>query len=257
MTLDSIFSSIPLLALCLCTILLVFAGFEAGWHLGQRRRHRHGESDAPVGAIVGATFGLLAFLLGFTFNLAATRFEQRKLLVVQEASAITTAYLRSDFLPEPQRSAIRADLRTYAAVRAQGVTWLLNPDNEQRVNELQNRIWANTVAAVTGENTFLDNLLVQAVNALYDTDASRVAAGRNQVPDSIWFALYLATFLGMMTAGYQFGLAGERRWVSVILLVLSFALVITLIADLDRPQTGFVQVSQQPLLDVIQQIQAP
>ncbi len=82
-------------------------------------------------------------------------------------------------------------------------------------------------------------------------------AGRNQVPDSIWFVLYLVTFMAIAASGYYFGLAGRRSWVAVALLVLTFSVVILLIADLDAPQGGYLQVSQQPLFDVIDRMNTP
>jgi hypothetical protein len=259
--LDTIISSTPLWLLYILTACFVFLGFQLGWLLGRRTRDTQGEKDAPIGAIVAATFALLAFMLGFTFNMAASRFEVRKQYVLQEASAIYTAYLRADFVGEPQGSSIQSTLKEYAALRTQGVTALRTPAVMAETAALQRRIWADTVAATMdgakGTSPVLDGLLVQAVNQLFETDAARVQAGRNQVPDSIWFVLYLVTFMAMATSGYFFGLSGRRRWAAVALLVLTFSVVIVLIADLDAPQGGFLQVSQQPLLDVIDKMNAP
>ena len=113
-----IFEALPLWALYIITAAIVLLSAEAGWRLGNYRRQlpQH-EKDAPVGAVVGATLGLLAFLLAFTFGMAASRYDTRKQLVLQEANAIGTTYLRAEMLPEPQRSEIRNLLREYAAQR--------------------------------------------------------------------------------------------------------------------------------------------
>lgn len=186
--LDTIISSTPLWLLYILTARFVLLGFQLGWLLGRRTRDIQGEKDAPIGAIVAATFALLAFMLGFTFNMAASRFETRKQYVLQEASAIYTAYLRADFLTEPQSSSIQSTLKEYASLRTQGVTALRTPAIIAKSNELQQRIWADTVAATQNgaksTSPVLDGLFVQAVNQLFDTDAARVQAGRNQVPDS-------------------------------------------------------------------------
>ena len=100
-------------------------------------------------------------------------------------------------------------------------------------------------------------LFVQSLNEVIDFDEARITAGRNQIPDSIWFVLYTVTFWSMTAMGYQFGLSGRRNWAITILLTLVFTAVILLIADLDRPQGGVVQVSQQALIDLMDEIGAP
>ena len=95
---EGIIDAQPLWALYIINIAIVLISAEAGWRLGNYRRQRPDhEEDAPVGAIVGATIGLLAFLLAFTFGMAASRYDTRKQLVLQEANAIGTTYLRADF----------------------------------------------------------------------------------------------------------------------------------------------------------------
>ena len=84
-----------------------------------------------------------------------------------------------------------------------------------------------------------------------------MTAIRNRIPDSIWFVLYFVTILTMAAMGYQFGLTGERSWAVTISLAFAFAAVILLIADLDRPQLGFVRVSQQAMIDLVNKIGAP
>ena len=119
---------LPLAALYIITAVVVLVSAEVGWRLGNYRRQLpHHEKDAPVGAIVGATLGLLAFLLAFTFGMAASRYDTRRQLVLQEANAIGTTYLRADMLPEPQRSEIRNLLREYAALRVGGVSSIMTP----------------------------------------------------------------------------------------------------------------------------------
>jgi hypothetical protein len=106
-------------------------------------------------------------------------------------------------------------------------------------------------------NSIVVGLFVQSLNEMIDLDETRVTAGRNQIPDSIWLVLYVVTILTMMAMGYQFGLTGEHSWPVTILLVLVFTAVLLLIADLDRPQEGWLKVSQQAMVDLINKIGAP
>jgi hypothetical protein len=250
----------PLWAIYLATALIVLLAVEAGRRVGRARRRRaEQEGGAPVGAAVGATLALLAFLLAFTFGMAASRFDARKGLVLQEANAIGTTYLRADMMPEPQRSEIRNLLREYAALRvSSGASATKIVEAIAQSGVIQDRLWADAV--VLGQqspNSIVVGLFVQALNDMIDLDATRVTAGRNRIPDSIWYALYLVTILTMAAMGYQFGLTGTHSWIVTILLVLVFASVILLIADLDRPQSGFLRVSQQPMIDLINKIGAP
>src|SRR5215204_2256622 len=100
MTMDDI----PIWLLFVITTLLVVAAIEGGYQIGKTaRRKSEDEKEAPVGAIVGTVLALLAFILAFNFGIVSDRYDDRKALVREQASAIRTSYSRSDFLPEPQR----------------------------------------------------------------------------------------------------------------------------------------------------------
>jgi hypothetical protein len=107
--------------------------------------------------------------------------------------------------------------------------------------------------AVTEQNpgSIVGGIFVQSLNEMIDLHETRVTAGRNRIPDSIWLVLYIVTILTMTAVGYQFGLTGERSWAVTILLVLVFAAVLSLIADLDQPQIGLLRVSQQAVIDLV------
>ena len=93
--------ALPLWALFIVILLVVLLAVEFGYRLGKYRRSRHEEEkEAPLGTMVGATLGLLAFFLAFTFGLAAARFDTRRQVLLDEANAIGTTYLRASILPE-------------------------------------------------------------------------------------------------------------------------------------------------------------
>ena len=102
---STVLDVLPLWGVFLAVLVLVLAAIEGGYRLGNyRHRQSGGEKEAPVGAMVGATLGLLAFMLAFTFGMAAERFDTRKQLVLDEANAIGTTYLRTAMLPERMAS---------------------------------------------------------------------------------------------------------------------------------------------------------
>ncbi len=120
---------IPLWALFLITSVIVLLSIEFGWRLGNYRHQRNKEENNPsISAAVAATMGLLAFLLAFTFSMSASRYDSRKQIIIQEANAIGTTYLRTDLLPEKPRGEARRLLQEYLTLRAGGVASIMTPE---------------------------------------------------------------------------------------------------------------------------------
>jgi len=248
----------PLPVIYIITAVIILIAMELGWRYGNyRRRRAEEENKAPVSAAVGATVGLLAFLLAFTFGMAESRYNNRKQVVLLEANAIGTTYLRTDFLSEQARDEARNLLREYAALRSRGANTVMSPEGMLKTSYILDRLWAIAANAGTKSDSITTGLFTQSLNEMIDIDAVRLAALRNRIPDSIWFMLCVVTLVSMFSMGYQFGLTGIHSWAGTILLVIVFTTVFTLIADLDRPQDGLVQVSQQSLIDLVNKIGPP
>ena len=244
---------LPIWGVFLATVAVVLLAVEGGFRLGQYRRRRSEQEDRPpVGEMVAATLALLAFMLAFTFGLAASRFDVRRGLVIDEANAIGTTYLRAGLLPEPHRSDVRSLLREYVDVRLEAVQPGKLSRSIGRSEELHARLWAHAVAV--GEKnpgSIVVGLFIASLNEVIDLHAKRLALGvRNRIPGTIWAALYFVAIIGTSVMGYHAGLAGSGRSLAILPLVLAFSVVITLIADLDRPQEGFLRVGQQPMIDL-------
>lgn len=255
---SSYVDAIPLWLLFTITALMVLLAIELGWRMGNyRRTHETKDKPVPVGAAVGATLGLLAFLLAFTFGMAATRYDNRKDIVLREANSIGTTFLRTDFLPEPLRSESQQMLRDYAGLRAGGASAILSPQGRETSATLLNRLWSLAALAEEQSDTVSTGLYIQSLNETIDLDGIRVTALRNRIPDTIWIMLGVVTVFSMAALGYDFGLTGNRSWAIIILLAIAYTAVILMIADLDRPQTGLLRISQQPLLDLLEQIGPP
>jgi hypothetical protein len=243
---------LPLWAFFGATVVLILLAVEAGFRVGRwRQRRAEPERETPVGAIVAASLGLLAFLLAFTFGMAASRFEIRRALVLDEANAIGTTYLRAALLPEPHRTEIRTLLRDYVDLRLESVQPGMIVPALARSEELQGRLW--TQAVIVGEKnpTPITGLFIQSLNEVIDLHAKRVTMGlRNRIPVTIWGALYFTAILTMAGVGYHAGLTSTTRTLVVLALVVTFSGILWLIADLDRPQEGLLKVSQQAMIDL-------
>ncbi len=252
------FDSIPLWALFIGTIIIVIVAIEAGYRLG-RAMHRRSddEKESPVSAIASAILGLAAFMLAFTFGIVSERHDTKKGLVRDDAIAIRTAWQRSGFLPETDRAEAKDLLREYVDLRlsfAQEVN--LHPEHVKDVltetRRIQDRLWRMAVENARKDmNSDVAAMYIESLNEVNAVHASRVAVGiQARVPIEIWMVLYCITILGMMSVGYQTGIAGSRRSMVRPILALAFALVFVLIASLDRPDSGVMKVTQQPLIDL-------
>jgi len=251
---------LPIWGVFLATVAVVLLAVEGGFRLGQYRRRRSEQEDKPpVGEMVAATLALLAFMLAFTFGLAASRFDVRRGLVIDDANAIGTTYLRAGLLPEPHRSDVRSLLREYVDVRLEAVQPGKLSRSIGRSEELHARLWAHAVAVEEkNPGSIVVGLFIASLNEVIDLHAKRLALGvRNRIPGTIWAALSFVTIIGTSVMGYHAGLAGSGRSLALLALVLAFSAVVTLIADLDRPQEGLLRVSQQTMIDLQKTLAAP
>jgi hypothetical protein len=249
---------IPIWALFVGTIIIVMLAIEAGYRLG-RAAHRRSEDEkeSPVSAIASTILGLSAFMLAFTFGIVSERHDAKKGLVRDDAIAIRTAWQRSDFLPETDRAEAKDLLRRYVDLR---VTFAqvhsVEPERVKSLlsetQQIQDRLWNTAVANARKDmNSDVAALYIESLNEVNAIHARRVAVAiQARVPVEIWLVLYLITIFGMVGVGYQTGIAGSKRSMVQPILALSFALVFALIASLDRPDSGVMVVTQQPLIDL-------
>lgn len=257
-------SAEPLDAVPLPTLLVIATGLlwlalEGGYRFGQwRKSHAADEREQPVGAMVASILGLVALVLGFTFSLVATRFDARRMGVLEEANAIGTTLLRTNFLPESQQVESARLLREYVNLRIEGVQQRDRTGQYVSKSEaLHASLWAQANSAGKRKgDSILTGLYIQSLNQVIDLHATRLLAMRSRVPLVLWVSLCFLSTLGMGSVGYQSALAATRRSPAMLALVLAFATVLYLIVDLDRGQEGLFRVSQQPMLDLQKSIQA-
>jgi hypothetical protein len=242
----------PLWSILPLTVVFGLASFEFGYRIAHYRQQLHQEEkESPVTGMVAGTLGLLAFMLAFTFGLAGSRFEERRQVVLSEANAIGTSYLRAEMLPEPMRTEVKNLLREYVEVRLEAVQSGKIDQAISKSEELQGRLWTQAVAVTEKDRSPIAALFVDSLNNVIDLHSTRVMAGlRSRVPAVIWIVLYVLAILAMEMIGYHAGLANSRRSIAAVALIIGFSLVLFLIADLDRPGQGMLRVSQQAMLDL-------
>ncbi|HJZ79500.1 MAG TPA: hypothetical protein VKD91_04120 [Pyrinomonadaceae bacterium] len=244
--------ALPIWTIFPITLIAALLSREVGYHVAKYRRERAKDrTEAPVAPVLAATLGLFAFLLAFTFGLAASRFEERRQVVLAESNAIGTAYLRAQALPEPMATNSRNLLREYVDVRLEGTNPVKTAQAITKSEELHKGLWAEAVGAAQKERSQMTSLFMQSLNDVINLHEKRLTAGLyNRIPGAIWFGLYLLLVLALAVVGYHEGIGGTRRSLAVLGLVLAFAAVLALIADLDRPGRGLLEVNQQSMVDL-------
>jgi hypothetical protein len=240
-------SHAPLVVLILFVGMLLF--LEAGRRLGVRRRRRDPESSASgLGVVEGAIFALLGLMIAFTFSAAASRFDARRALVIEEANAVGTAWLRLDVLPAPAQPGLRDLFRRYVDTRIEVYRKL--PDvpaaraELRRSNALQGEIWARAVAACReAPSPAVCSLVLPALNEMIDITTTRTWAALTHTPGVIFAMLAVFGLAGALLAGFAMSGANRRSRIHELSFVFLLAATFYVIVDLEYPRVGLIRLN--------------
>jgi len=257
------FQGNEVLLLFLVFALLVGAGL-AGYRLGRRAAATAAAEKAKsqISVIEASLVGVLGLLLGFTMSMAVSRYEARRQLVLEEANAIGTSWLRTRLLPEPQGSEIADLLRQYLDLRVEYAEAGESLDEVQavrrKVSALQSQFWRRAVEyGRNSSDPVRAGLLLQSLNEVIDLENARWIGLFNHVPPAVICLDTVVALLSAMLVGYGFGIEGVRQIFSMCLLGAAISIALGVIIDLDRPRAGFIRVSQQPIQELQSALSAP
>ena len=245
-------------ALFLIPLLAVLVPVLIGQYYGIYRQKKSPDlKEFPVGAIVGAAVGLLGFMLAFTFQIAINRYEARKLLLLEEVTSTRTTYLRAGLVPEPYRSNTRQQLVEYVDLRV-ALTADYSKLNRamSRSQQILDSLWSYTeVLAAQDRSSEAYALYTSSVNDMVDLYNQRVTTTlQYRIPVAVLWILFIVEFLSMLAFGYQFGITGKGSFSLNLLLATVFAVVMSLIFALDRPEIGLSRLNQKPMFTLQQQL---
>lgn len=233
----------------IATLLIALISVEGGYQWARRKHRSEVEKEAPIGAMVGAMLGLLAFLLAFTFGMASDRYHDRQIALLDEANAVRATYWQAGMISEPHRSEVRRILRNYTEERLQW-TGIEKVKANFSANQLLNQLWAEAVVIGAQHPGEVDVFLSSVSEVIRLNETRVMVRERSQIPRPFWAALYIILILSLTVMGYHSGVSGTNRTPVTIAVAVAFAVVIMLIADLDRPGEGFVNVNQQVMIDL-------
>jgi len=238
----------------------MFVLLEFGRHFGELRLAKDGEgAKADLGAIDGAVFGLMGLLIAFTFSGAATRFDARRTMVIQEANCIGTAWLRLDLLNTSAQPALREKFRSYSAARLAAFQKV--PDLQavkielNRAATLQQEIWNLAVAACRDAGTTQAQLLVlPALNEMFDAATMRTTTAQMHPPLIIYLVLVFLVLASSLLAGYNLGVGRVRHRVHAVAFIVAIVLAVYVILDFEFPRLGLIRIHEidQVFVDLLQ-----
>lgn len=221
-----------------------------GSRIGARRLKEDPENYlAGLGAIDAAVFALLGLMIAFTFSGAATRFDERRTLIVEEANDIGTAYLRIDLLPAGAQPELRQMMRDYADSRLR--TYRVLPDiaasNAElaRLPGLQAEIWNAAVSAtrLDGVPTTVAMLLLPALNNMIDITSTRTMATLRHPPMAVWLMLFGLSLIAAVLAGHAMASSKSRSKLHILVFPAVMAAVVNVVLDIEHPRLGIITVN--------------
>jgi hypothetical protein len=245
----------PFAVFAVCLLAQSLAAYF-GALAGRKWRRMTADDHQDFDIVRAATLTLLGLLIGFTFSMAVTRYDQRKTLEEAEANAVGTEYLRIGLLPADEAARLRELTRQYLDQR---IAFYSTPDERDvaAINaatvKLQGDLWAAVARAATAQPTPVMALVVAGMNDVLNSQGYTQAAYWNRIPAAAWAMLILTSIVCNLLIGY-----GERRKGSALLLVFPVVVSISflLIADIDSPRGGIIRVSPQNLLATAETMRA-
>jgi hypothetical protein len=240
-------------------LAIVLAGFL---DLGRRIAIHLKLEQAPqrkeqMGTIRDGMFVLVSLLLGFTLTMAASRFSERRSLLVEEAISIGATYLRAGTLPQPYRDHSKQWLREYVDARMELNEASGDPGRMEEVlkhsEHLQEELWSDAAAVAQSDRSAITAVYVNSLTETIDLDEKRIASLENRIPLPIWLLIISVSIIAVFTRGTTLA---SRFWLTLILVPITIALVVALIADLDTPSRGLIRLDQRAMQRVKAEINA-
>jgi hypothetical protein len=244
-------TNFPVIVLILSFLLLWLSGWLGT--MFRNRKHTLGDaSGADVGLVLGATLTLLGLIIGFTFSMSISRYEQRKNYEEAEANAIGTEYVRADLLAGGDAQKLRTLLKTYTDQRI----FFYKAANEQALGridtdtaQLQTELWNTVVKSASIQQTPITALVISGMNDVLNSQGYTQAAWWNRIPPSAWTLMLTIGLCCNLLIGYCIRRTGSE-FVVFIVLTLVVSISFFLIADIDSPRGGIIRVQPQNLMSL-------
>jgi hypothetical protein len=241
----------PFLVFAVSFVVLSLSA-QAGIILSNRLRPLETDERYDFGVVLGALLTLLGLLIGFTFSMAISRYDQRKNYEETEANAIGTEYVRADLLPVEDGARLRELLKKYTDER---VLFYTTRDSQMlaKVNtdtaELQNELWSVVRSGAQPQASAVVALAVSGMNDVLNSQGYTQAAWWNRIPPVAWALMAVVAVYCNLLVGYVAHRTNRRLF---LILPLAVSISFFLISDIDSPRWGMIHVAPQNLLSLSQ-----
>ena len=219
---------------------------------------RPDEDKGSLTLVISATLTLLGLIIGFTFSMASTRYEQRRLYEENEANAIGTEYLRADLLPADQAAAVKHLLHQYLDTR---ITFYESDYGTQltlintKTSTTQIDLWNAVRPQAAAQPTPITALVVSGMNDVLNTQGYTQFAWWNRIPAAAWILMVAIALFANALVGYAKE-SERRRPLLLLILPAIIAIAFFLIADIDSPRGGIIRIAPVDLISLAQSLPA-
>ena len=237
-------------------LLVSFLALSAAARMGAGRSGGIEKIHEDLDVIYGAVLTLFGLIVGFTFSMAVSRYDQRKLYEEEEANAIGTEYLRADFLSSPASENVRTLLRQYLDQRVLFYE-ARNPDRLKQINlttsQLQTKLWSTVKSPSLTQQTPVQALVISGMNDVLNSQGYTQASWWNRIPAQAWVLMGVMGLCGTFMVGLHLP---HVRTNSVLLIVFPaiISLAFFLIADIDSPNGGLIRVAPINLVSLAESL---
>ncbi len=232
------------------SLLVLWLSVQIGTRVGTKLRPPREEERDDLGLVISSSLTLLALIIGFSFSMAVSRYDQRKNYEEEEANAIGTEYVRAGLLPAADAETVRQLLVQYLDHRLVFFT-TRNQQELERINnettKLQDQMWSVVEHAAAAQPTPIVGLVVSGMNDVLNRQGYTQAAWWNRIPTGAWSLMIALGVCCSVLVGY-----GAHHKKGLLFTVLPFLLAIAffLIADIDSPRRGVIRVAPQNLISL-------
>jgi len=240
------------------SFFVLWLSARIGAFFRKRRVNLEEESRQEIDVVAAATLTLLGLLIGFSFSMAISRYDQRKIYEEDEANSIGTEYVRADLPPAGDAAKVRALLKDYLDQRV--LFYEISDEQKLRqINEatarLQTELWSAVLVPAAAEPTPVRALAVSGMNDLLNSQGYTQAAWWNRIPIAAWGLMAAIALCSTMLVGYR-AHGAEVKVIQFLVLPFVLSIAFFLIAEIDSPRRGIIRVRPQNLLSLVQSLHA-
>jgi hypothetical protein len=240
---------IPALLFALILFIGMLLLLEVGRRFGVRRRPKESEGErGGLGTVEGAVFALFGLMVAFTFSGAASRFNEKRMLVAEEVNCIETAYLRLHLLSHQAQPALQELFRRYVDSRLETYRRLPNMVAAEmemaESKKIQEEVWTESVAATRLPDSHPSSglLLLPALNNMIDMATIRTMALQIHPPRIIYLLLFGLGLLCSLLAGYRMSGGQHRSWLHIFGFAVITVIIVYVMLDVEYPRSGLLRL---------------